>query len=225
MAAVHGWRLEYLAGLLLRHTEFLPFRRSVALSIPQGTPPANAANISCLKHGSSYQHSAASCLYRREVAKARILTLWSYSGKQAVSTVVVDKTVQAIVVLIWGITGTIMLAMLVNEPAIVNGAIIGAALLFLGILGFIFIQHSGSMSFLARFGAKIGGMEKWGGIVDDAGEVDKSIREIYQRPVSVLAACGMRLAIRIILVGEVVLAGHLLGFPIGFGEALMLKSW
>ena len=159
-----------------------------------------------------------------EVAKARILTLWSYSGKQAVSTVVVDKTVQAIVVLIWGITGTIMLAMLVNEPAIVNGAIIGAALLFLGILGFIFIQHSGSMSFLARFGAKIGGMEKWGGIVDDAGEVDKSIREIYRRPVSVLAACGMRLAIRIILVGEVVLAGHLLGFPIGFGEALMLKG-
>jgi len=159
-----------------------------------------------------------------EVAKARVLTLWSHSGTHAVSTIVVDKTAQAIVILIWGITGTVMLATLVNEPAIVNGAIIGAVLLALGIAGFIFVQHSGSMSFLARFGAKIGGTEKWRGIVDDADAVDESIREIYRRPHSVLAACALRLAIRIILVGEVVLAGHLLGFPIDFGEALMLKG-
>ncbi|MDB3953012.1 lysylphosphatidylglycerol synthase domain-containing protein [Alphaproteobacteria bacterium] len=159
-----------------------------------------------------------------EVAKARILALWSHSGKHAVSTVVVDKTAQAIVILIWGITGTVMLATLVNEPTVVKGAIIGAILLALGIIGFVFFQHSGSMSFLARFGAKIGGAEKWRGIIANADEVDKFIREIYRRPFSVLAACSLRLSIRIILVGEVVLAGHLLGFPIGFGEALMLKG-
>jgi putative membrane protein len=159
-----------------------------------------------------------------ELVKARLLNLWSHSGIHAVSTIVVDKTVQAIVILVWGLAGIVMLAMLVEEPAIVRGAIGGAVLLALGIAGFIAVQYSGSFSFLARVGIKVGRAEKWQSIVSNAEALDQAVREIYHRPGSVLAACALRLSVRIILVGEVMLAGHLMGHPIGLSEAVMLKG-
>lgn len=159
-----------------------------------------------------------------EVVKARVLMLWSHSGTHAISSMIVDKTVQAIAVLLWGVAGTAMLAALVDDPAIVRGAVAGAVLLALGIVGFLAIQYMGSFAYLSKVGARFVKSEKWRGIIDSADTLDAAIRGIYDRPGSLLASCSLRLAMRIVLVGEVILAGHLMGHPIGLGEAIMLKG-
>lgn len=159
-----------------------------------------------------------------EAVKARILTLWSHPATHTVSTAIVDKTVQAIVILLWGLAGTVMLAVLVDNQAVIYGAFAGAALLAIGIGGFIWVQYAGSMSFLARFASRFVAARKWQGMVEDAAAVDAAIRDIYHRKLNVSAACALRLTMRIVLVGEVVLAGHLIGYPIGIAEALLLKG-
>lgn len=158
-----------------------------------------------------------------EIIKARILVLRSCPGIDAVSTMVVDKTAQAISVLLWGITGIIMLAAVADNPAIIWSAIGGAILLALGIGGFVAIQISGSFSFLARFGSRAVNLSKWRGMVGGAIEFDEAIRAIYQRPGAMLLSISLRLLQRVWLIGEVIFAARLMGQGISLTEALLLK--
>lgn len=163
-----------------------------------------------------------------EVAKARVLTLWSHSGTHAVSTMVVDKTVQAVMVLIWGLVGIALLAIMVEDRALVWAALIGAGALALGIGGFIAVQLGGSFSFVAKSvngaASKVWKPEKWRGIIGSAADVDLAIKAIYRRPGAITLAIALRLTARVILVGEVLLAAHLMGHPIGVMEAVLLKG-
>jgi putative membrane protein len=159
-----------------------------------------------------------------EVAKARVLTHWGHSGIDAVSTMVVDKTVQAVAVLLWGLVGTAILAFVVDDPRVVLGALAGAALLSLGIAGFVGVQLSGGVSRFARGAARVVRTGKWAGLVRHAGDLDFAIRELYRRPGAIALSLLIRLLQRVWLVGELVLAAWLIGQPIGFGEAAMLKG-
>jgi len=158
-----------------------------------------------------------------EIIKARALVLRSYSGTDAVSTMVVDKTVQAISVLLWGIMGIAMLISVVDDSAIIWSAVGGAVLLALGIGGFVAIQLFGSFSFFARFGSRVIKLDKWKGIVGGAAELDAAIRVIYKRPGSLALAVFLRLLQRLWLVGEVLFAAYLMGQPIGLAEAVLLR--
>ena len=159
-----------------------------------------------------------------EVVKARVMTLWSYDGADTVSTTIVDKTAQAIVVLISALVGIALLAIVAPSREVVVGALIGAALLAFGIGGFIAVQIFGSFAFLARGAQRFGAAERWNGLVDGADRLDGAIRAIYRRPGAVTLACALRLTARVALVGEVMLAGHLMGYPIGLAEAVLIKG-
>ncbi len=159
-----------------------------------------------------------------EVVKARVLTLWSHSGIDAASTAVVDKTVQAIVVLIWAVTGIAMLAAVAPDERVVTGAIIGAVLLALGIGGFIAVQLGGSIPFFARAAAKVAGNGNWHRLIRSAADLNAAIRAIYRRPGAIALGCALRLTERLVLVGEVLLAAHLMGHPIGLAEAVLIKG-
>jgi len=159
-----------------------------------------------------------------EVAKARVLTLWSYSPTDSVSTMVIDKTVQAIVVLIWALAGIAMLAVLAPDSGIIAGAVLGALGLALGIAGFIVVQLRDSFGSAARLGGKVFTGEKWQGVVVGAEQLDLAIRAIYRRPGAIALSCAWRLAGRVWLVGEVLLAAHLMGYPVGLAEAILLKG-
>ena len=162
-----------------------------------------------------------------EVVKARMLVLGGTNGEPAVAAMIVDKTVQAIVVLLWALAGIAMLAWLTDDRAVISGALFGAAGLAIGISGFVWVQVKGGTSFLARTadtaGRNIGG-GKWRGVVDKAEAVDEEIRVTYRRPAALTLASALRLSARIILIGEVMLAAHLMGYPITIMEALMLKG-
>jgi putative membrane protein len=159
-----------------------------------------------------------------EIVKARVLTLWGSLASDTVSTTIVDKTVQAIVILFSGLIGIAVLATLVPAEEVLLGGLIGAVALALGIGGFVAVQLLGSFTFLANSGARLLKAWRWQNSAVAGERLDDAIRAIYRRPGAIALACGLRMAGSIWLVSEIVLASHLLGQPIGLPEAIMLRA-
>jgi putative membrane protein len=159
-----------------------------------------------------------------EVAKARVLTLWSHAGNDTISTTVVDKTVQALVVLIWGLVGIALLPVVAPGSGVVAGALIGAAILAFGIAGFVAAQLAGSFSFFAGLGGRFAKGKWMQSMSSGAAATDSATRAIYRRPGAIAGAVVIRLAARIAMVGEVLLAAHLMGHPISIIDAVLIKG-
>lgn len=159
-----------------------------------------------------------------EVVKARVLVLWGIDAKHAAASAVVDKTVQVITVIVWGVAGVSLLAMMALDNQLVISALIGMALLGAGVAGFLVVQRAGIFGIAAKSAHKVIKTDFVGGLVEKADEVDRIVRELYRNRVRLTAAVSWRLAALILQSGEVWLAAYLLGYPISIVEALMLKS-
>ena len=159
-----------------------------------------------------------------EVVKARILVLSGAPLTDAAAATLVDKTVQAIATLIWGIIGLMVLASMTSDERILWGGLVGAALLALGIGGFVAVQWLGSFSYAARISRGLLRRLNVDGSIEAGEKLDAAVRRIYQRPTALLRSLGLRLAGQIWLVSEVLLTAYLLGLTIGFEEALMLRA-
>ena len=159
-----------------------------------------------------------------EVVKARALVLAGAPLTDAAAATLVDKTVQAIATLIWGLIGLVVLAYLAPDENVILGGLIGASLLALGIGGFIAFQWFGSFSYAAKLGSGL--LKRLGGqaTIDSAKNLDLAVRAIYQRPAALLRSLTLRLLGQVWLVSEVLFTAYLLGLAIGFVEALMLRA-
>ncbi len=158
-----------------------------------------------------------------EVVKARVLALATKRGIDASASVVVDLTVQAASLLLWSFVGIAALVALDAAREFAAAALGTAALLGLGIAGFLLVQRGGAFGFFARL---IEGItpKRPSALTDSAAEVDTLIRALYDRPGRIAAACALRLVGRVLLTAEVWFAAWLMGYPVGLVEALMLKS-
>ncbi len=159
-----------------------------------------------------------------EVVKARVLTLWRYSAIDAYSTMVVDKTVQATTVLLWGLIGVGALVVTVPDDSVWIGAGIGAAVFAIFLGSFVAMQILGSFSALARIASKIVGPDRIRRMTHGAQSLDSAIRSIYRRPTAFVAACGWLMLRQVWLISDVLLASYLIGQPLGIGEAILLKA-
>ena len=159
-----------------------------------------------------------------EVVKARMLMLWGIDATHAAASAVVDKTVQVVTVIVWGVIGVSLLAVMALDSELVISSMIGISILAAGIAGFFAAQKSGIFGFLARSAHKVTKSDMVGGWVDKAEAVDSTVCEVYGRIGSLVAATTWRMIALILQSGEVWLAAYLLGFPISIIEAVMLKS-
>ncbi len=159
-----------------------------------------------------------------EVVKARVLVLWGIDAAHAAASAVVDKTVQVITIIVWGVIGVSLLAVMALDSELVISGLIGIALLAAGVAGFGFVQKAGIFGFVARSAQKVIKSDTVGGWVDKAEAVDAIVREVYVRIGPLVAATTWRMLALILQSGEVWLAAYLLGFPISIIEAVMLKS-
>ncbi len=153
-----------------------------------------------------------------EVVKARLVAIWHGAILDAASTAVVDKTVQGIVVLFWTLAGVALFAVLVPDPAVLAGAAGIAAALALGIGAFIALQLGGGVRFLARRTAR------WHALSVHIAAMHEGIRDVYRRPGSVIASCAYRVLADVVPIGEVLLAAHLMGHPLGIVGAAMIRG-
>ncbi len=159
-----------------------------------------------------------------EVIKARIVMKGGTSGRDAGASVVLDKTVQTITLIVWALIGVGALILLNAKWPVILGGLAGITLLTAGTVGFIIVQHKGMFGPMARFGARVAGGDKWAKLAGGAGALDSAVRALYRHRGRLATSAAIRLLGRFVLVGEVWLAATLIGHPIGLLEALALRS-
>jgi putative membrane protein len=155
--------------------------------------------------------------------KARVLSLWGIPPVDTISTIVVDKTVQAIVAALLGIIGVALLAILLpDDPHITTIALATLGLIF-GISGFIALQLLGGFSIVAGLAKKAAKSDRFKEFTTKASDLDAAIRLIYKKYGIFLLSCLIRLIVRLSLVGELIFVAYLMGQPIGLVEAFAIK--
>jgi putative membrane protein len=159
-----------------------------------------------------------------EVAKARLIYIWGTRGTVAAASVIVDKTGQVISVILWGLCGVALLAVLDPGNQIAMFALAGFGILTIATVGFILVQRAGMFGFLAQFGEKLLRIESLDGLTISAREVDAVVRETYARRRAFARNALIRTLALAVQTAEVWAACLLLGHPIGILEALMLRS-
>ena len=160
-----------------------------------------------------------------EAAKIALFSYWGRRPQETLPTIMVDRAMQAVSMLFWGLTGILTLAAVAPHDAIVGPALAASALMSMGIGAFMAIQINGGFAFLARYAGKlIKQEEKREGLAEDAAEMDEAVRSIYRRRGALAVSSTYHLAKKAVLVGEVMLISHLIGHPLEFDEALMIRA-
>ena len=218
-----GWAILLVA--LFIPPNLILSAASYQMLFPRGRRPRFADTTLAMWIGSSVNFLLPVATVGGEVVKARILTLRSVPGVDAAASVVLDKTVQAISVLIWTMVGTVILAMVAppDEP-MVTAAAVGALLLALGIAGFVLAQNAGVFRRFARPAARLSRSESWQSMIDSAADLDAAIRDLYRQHGALFLSVVYRVGKRAVLAGRVWMVAWLLGYPIGLEEAVMVNS-
>jgi putative membrane protein len=120
--------------------------------------------------------------------------------------------------------GTALLVVVVGGHELVASALVGAATMATLITGFYVAQRRGMFAGLADRLGRMLGSAPGGEFTANATAIDAGVRELYRRPRAIAAGAAWHLASWILGVGEVWLALHYLGHPVGFERALLLES-
>ncbi len=221
--AAAGWAILLVS--LFIPPDLILRTASWRLLFAPGRTPRFADTVWAMWIGSSVNFLLPVATIGGEFVKARVLTLRSVRGVDAAASVLLDKTVQAMSVLLWALIGIAILAVVAppDEP-MVTAAFVGAALLAFGIGGFVLVQYAGAFGTFARPTARMSRNDRWQSLIEGAADLDAAIRDLYRQPGAIIASTCLRLAKRVVMAGEVWLVAWLLGYPIGLEEAVMLNS-
>jgi len=160
-----------------------------------------------------------------DVVRARLLAIWTGKPRDAVASVVVDKTVLVATLPLLALIGIAALLRIVPDPGSLGMAAGGVVLLAVGFAILVLVQRSGVFAFVTARAARLARRPGWEGLVARAGNLDEAIRNLYGRPGRIAASCGLRTLARLSLSGEVWLAARLLGHPITLLDAVLLKTF
>ncbi len=220
--AVAGWGILLVA--LFIPPDLILRTASWRLLFAPGRTPRFADTVWAMWIGSSVNFLLPVATIGGEFVKARLLTLRSVRGVDAAASVLLDKTVQAVSVLLWALIGMTILVVVAPDEPMVAAALAGLALLMLGIAGFVLVQYAGAFGMFARPAARMFSSGRWQSLIESAADFDAVIRDLYRRPGVIVTSTCLRLAKRVVMAGEVWLVAWLVGYPIGLGEAVMLNS-
>jgi putative membrane protein len=159
-----------------------------------------------------------------EIVKARLVILWGSDAKRTTAATLVDKTVQVVTTILWGLTGVALLAWTALDDTLVVWGLVGMVILTAGTAGFIAVQRAGIFGLTTRVAHKLTDWDRLGGITAAAGAIDACVVDTYRRHGRLAAAAAWRLGALILQSGEVWLAAMLLGYPVSIAEALLIKS-
>jgi putative membrane protein len=191
---------------------------------PNGVRPSFSVAFSATWMGTSVNTLLPVASIGGSLVKARVAVVSGAPGAEAVGSVVVDKTIQAAVVAVWSLVGATLLAALTVQSEAAVAAAIGCLLLGAGVAIFVLLQRRGSFAPLARLARRALRSQRWSDLIESAAALDQALAAAYRRRASLWASASFLLAGRFLLLGEVVVASHLLGQPIGVVEALVIRG-
>ena len=159
-----------------------------------------------------------------EIVKARYIALSGGDAKAATASVMVDKTIQAFAVVLWGFIGVGLLIYNATDNNLAMLTLAGFIILATLVTIFIYIQKAGIFGFMAKLGGSVIKSDSWEGFTQNAKNVDGYIKQIYQDRKRLYLATAIKTSGYILHTTEVWLACYLLGIPVTLVEAMMLKS-
>lgn len=217
-----GWGLLWLPIVWLPC--FIPFAHAWRMCFPPDEMPGMPRALLGIWLCRSVNSLLPVATIGGEIVKARIIALGGGNANSATASVVVDKTIQAFAVVIWGLTGVALLVYKAADNKLAMLATTGFIILALSVTIFIYIQKAGIFGFMTKVGGSLIKTDSWEGIARNAKKVDENIKLIYRHKQRVLLATTLKTAGYVFQTGELWLACYLLGIPLSLGEVLLLKS-
>jgi len=158
-----------------------------------------------------------------EIAGARVMTFFGIAGELAGATVLVDILMQAFTLLLFIFVGIGILATVVADRALVGSLVAGTAIMGLALAGFFAAQRFGGAKLFDRLLMALVAKLGWSVLANRASLHDNLVR-IYADLPRLAAAMVVHLGVWFVGVLEVLVALRLMGFPVGYGEALAIES-
>lgn len=162
-----------------------------------------------------------------DVASVRLANMRGVPNAQAAAIMVMDTTVGAVTQMIFVISGVVLLLLRSSDHAVVLVAcavLIGTGALLAGIAGFILFQHRGLFGGAARL-LRVLLPSRWmSALSSRASALDDAVVAAYGRRRALFRAAILRLIGWAAGVGEIWLALHALGTPLGLVDAFILES-
>ncbi len=222
LLASTSWKLLLIAGFAV--PQLLLASSSWRLLFPAGGAPRFGLLFLAMWIGVSINLMLPVANLGGDVVRARLLALWTGRPRDAVASVVVDKTVLVATLPVLAVIGTAALLRIVPDSGSFGAAAGLVVLLAIAIVLLVLAQRAGAFSFLAARAVKLARRPGWESLVAKASDLDGAIRDLYRRPATILAACSLRMLGRLSASGEVWLAARLLGHPITIVDAILLRS-
>jgi putative membrane protein len=158
----------------------------------------------------------------------RYLSQRGMRARDAAAVITVSTTMQSVGQMIFAMIGLALLSSYASGVGMLLPVLIVIVMCSLMVIGFFFAQRAGlfgrATRFASRFAARFSNKRDWSSLVSRAEAVDGAVLELYKKPGPVAASFALSLLGWFVGTGEVWLALHLLGSPVGWGEALMLES-
>lgn len=158
-----------------------------------------------------------------EIAGTRVMTFFGVRGELAGATVLVDMLMQAFTLLLFTIIGIGVLATVVADRALVGSLVAGAAIMALALSGFFAAQRFGGARLFDRLLMALAEKLGWSAFANRDSLHDNLV-DIYADLPRLAAALLVHLSVWFIGVFEVLVALRLMGFSVGYGEALAIES-
>jgi putative membrane protein len=158
-----------------------------------------------------------------EIAGVRVMTFFGMPGELAGATVLVDILLQAMTLLLFTFVGIGLLATVVADRALIGSLVAGAAILGLALAGFFAAQRFGGAKMFDRLLMTLATKLGWSALANRESLHDNLVR-IYADLPRLAAALLVHLGVWFFGVFEVLVALRLMGFPVGYGEALAIES-
>jgi putative membrane protein len=223
LLASTDWKLVLVAAFAV--PQLLLSTASWRLLFPQEAAPRFGLVLLALWIGYSINLMLPVASVGGDVVRARLVAIWSGKPRDAIASVVVDKTVLVATLPLLGVIGIAALLRVVPDAGFLGAAIGSVILLASGLALLVLVQRAGVFGFLATRAVRLARRTGWEGLVEQAGNLDVAIRALYRRRGRIAVSTVLRLLARLSASGEVWLAARLLGYPITLADAIMLKSF
>jgi putative membrane protein len=217
-----GWSLLWLPPVWMPN--MLASTQAWRYLFRQGEAPGFLTSLQAMWIGRAVNDLLPVATLGGEVVKARLITLRGCPGITASASVIVDKTVQVVAVILWGLTGVALLLSMSLDNDLAMLALAGFSILTLCTAGFFLLQRAGMFSFLAHLGGKLVKTDGWENVRHNARQVDTMVYATYDRRSRFVFACLLKTTGLAMQSTEVWLGCYLLGYPVSVAEALMIRS-
>jgi putative membrane protein len=161
------------------------------------------------------------------VFMVRFLAQRGMPMREAAAGVTVSTTLQALAQVVFALIGVALLAAHASHGsghAVRTPLIIAGGVLALCLSGFYLMQRRGLFGKVMRATARFAGKKDWSHLMSHADAIDSAVQDAYGRAGPAAASFCLSLVGWLVGTAEVYVVLQLLGFPVGWSDALLLES-